>query len=152
MEEEFPIMAFYYEVEIDGNIIRCQEVSGLDVEIEHAPYRSCDSENFHVVQVPGMQKFSGTIVCKKGVIEDDEEFMEMLTEMMEEKEYYALDDKFDITIELFNAEGETVMAWNVVGCTPKKFTSPTLNSMENQIAYETMEFAYDSFIVSADGA
>lgn len=150
-ENEFPILSYYYLVEIDGTPVRFQEVSGLDVEIEYNQYRSGDSEGFHVVNVPGIQKFSGTLVCKKGIFEDDEEIMELISNMLDERENYG-DEKFDISIELMNAEGETVMAWLVEGCAPKKFSSPTLNAMENKIAVETMEFAYDRFTVSSDGS
>lgn len=149
MEEEFPIMAYSYLVEIDGNPIHFQEVSGLDVEIEFAQYPSPDG--FSVVNVPGRQKFSGTLSCKKGIIEEDEEIMEMITNMLDEKENYGEDGKFDISIELLNSDGETIMAWFVEGCAPKKFSAPSFNAMENKIAVETMEFAYDRFTVSSDG-
>lgn len=151
MEEEFPIMSYYYLVEIDGTPIRFQEVSGLDVEIEYEPYRSGGNDGFSIINVPGMQKFSGTLTCKKGIFEDDEEIMELITNMLDEKEHYGEDGKFDISIELLNTEGETIMAWFVEGCAPKKFSSPTFNAMENKIAIETMDFAYDTFAVSSDG-
>lgn len=151
MEDEFPIMSYYYLVEIDGTPIRFQEVSGLEVEIEYAEYRSGDSEGMRVVRVPGIQKFSGTLTCKKGIFEDDEEIMELITNMLDEKENYG-DAKFDILIELLNAEGETIMAWTVDGCAPKKFSAPAFNATKNEIAVETMEFAYDSFNVSSDGS
>jgi phage tail-like protein len=150
MEEEFPIMSYYYIVEIDGNEIRCQEVSGLEVEIEYAQYRSGGVDGFLAVNTPGIQKFSGTLVCKKGVFEDDEEMMELITNMLDEKEHYG-EEKFDISVELLNHEGETVMAYLVEGCAPKKFTAPAFNAMENKIAVETMEFSYDRFSVSSDG-
>ena len=150
MEEEFPIMSHYYLVEIDGNPIRCQEVTGLEVEIEYAQYRSGGVDGFIVANTPGIQKFSGVLTCKKGVFEDDEEMMELITNMLEEKEHYG-EEKFDITVELLNHTGETVMAYLVEGCAPKKFTAPTFNAIENKIALETMEFSYDKFTVSSDG-
>jgi len=152
MEEDAPMMSYYYLVEIDGNPIRFQEVSGLDVEIEYAQYRSGGSDGFSAINVGGIQKFSGTLTCKKGIFEDDEEIMELITNMLDEKEHYGEDGKFDITIELLNTDGDTVMAWAVEGCAPKKFSSPAFNAMENKIAVETMEFIYDSFTVSSDGA
>lgn len=151
MEEmEFPIMSYYFEVEIDGNPIRCQEVSGLEVEIEYAQYRSGGVDGFQVANTPGIQKFSGTLVCKKGVMEEDEDMMELINNMLEEKEHYG-EEKFDILVQLLNHEGEPVMAYVVEGCAPKKFTAPTFNAMENKLAIETMEFSYDRFTVSSDG-
>ncbi|MEL7003824.1 MAG: phage tail protein, partial [Bacteroidota bacterium] len=79
MEEEYPMMAYHYLVEIDGTEVRFQEVSGLDVEIEYTKYRSGDNEYFRTINVAGMQKFSGTLVCKKGIFEDDEELMEFMS-------------------------------------------------------------------------
>lgn len=152
MEEEYPMMAYHYLVEIDGTEVRFQEVSGLDVEIEYTKYRSGDNEYFRTINVAGMQKFSGTLVCKKGIFEDDEELMEFMSNMLEEKEFYEEDSKFDISVELLNPQGETIMAWSIEGCAPKKLSAPAFNSMENQIAVETMEFSYDSFTVSSDGS
>ena len=145
------LTTFHFLVEIDGTEMRFSEVSGLDVEIEHAQYRSGDSEGFNVVNVPGVQKYSGTLTCKKGIIEDDEELLEMLTAMLDERENYNGEDKFDISIELLNPEGETARVWLVEGCAPKKFTSPTFNATKNEIAFETIEFSYDSFVLSSDG-
>lgn len=151
MEEAHPVTAFHYLVEIDGTELQFQEVSGLEVEIEQTTYRSGDNGLLHTINIPGMKKFTGTLVCKKGIFEDDEELMEFMTDMLEENGYYDLDSKFDISVELMNANGETIMAWLVEGCTPKKLSAPTFNALENQIAVETMEFSYDSFTVSSDG-
>ena len=152
MEEEYPMMAYHYLVEIDGTEVRFQEVSGLEVEIEYSPYRSGDNGTLHTINVAGMQKYTGTLICKKGIFEEDEELMEFMTNMLEEKEFYDEDSKFDISVELLNATGETVMAWMIEGCAPKKLSAPSFNSMENAIAVETMEFSYDSFTVSSDGS
>lgn len=150
-EGEFPLLRFYFRVEIDGNPISFQEVTGLEMEVETVPYRHGDSENFYSVNIPGLVKFP-PLVCKKGIIEDDEELMDFMVNMIEEKEYYDPENKFDISIEMLNPEEETVLAWLVEGAIPRKLSTPGFNSTANEIAIEEMEFIYDSIKISTDGA
>lgn len=151
MEDEFPILSFYYEVEIDGTTISFQEVSGLETEVESVTYRHCDSDNFYPINIPGMVKHP-PLVCKKGIVEDDEELLELMEEMIAEKEFYGHDDKFDISINLMNPEGEPVMSWTIEGAFPRKLSTPSLNASTNEIAFEVMEFTYDHLKASTDGA
>ncbi len=148
MDEDFPVLSFYFEVEINDEAISFQEVTGLKVEIEGATYRHGDSENFHLVHIPGMVSYP-PLVCKKGIIEDDEELIDLMEEMIEEKGHYNHDDKFDITVSLMNPEGETVVSWAIEGAYPKSLSTPSLNATTNEIALEEIEFVYDRLTVNA---
>ena len=41
-----------------------------------------------------------------------------------------------------DAAGNTVVAWNLVGVYPVRWTGPTLDVGGNQVAYETLELAH----------
>lgn len=149
--EEYPILAFYFRVEINGTEISFQEVSGLKAKVGFAKYRHGDSENFHAINVPGIVEFD-PLVCRKGLIEDDENLTELFNDMFEEKAYYNQEDKFDMEVEVLNPDGEVVMAYLIEGAFPEEISGPKLNALANEIAIEEMVFRYDSMKVSNDGA
>jgi phage tail-like protein len=45
-------------------------------------------------------------------------------------------------IKVMDASGSTVVAWNLTGVYPAKWTGPTLDVGGNQVAYETLELAH----------
>ena len=45
-------------------------------------------------------------------------------------------------IAVMDAAGNTVVAWNLVGVYPVRWTGPTLDVGGNQVAYETLELAH----------
>ncbi len=45
-------------------------------------------------------------------------------------------------IRVMDASGSTVVAWNLVGVYPTKWTGPTLDVGGNQVAFETLELAH----------
>jgi len=45
-------------------------------------------------------------------------------------------------IRVMDAGGSTVVAWNLTGVYPTKWTGPSLDVGGNQIAYETLELAH----------
>ena len=45
-------------------------------------------------------------------------------------------------IKVMDASGATVVAWNLTGVYPTKWTGPTLDVGGNQVAFETLELAH----------
>jgi phage tail-like protein len=45
-------------------------------------------------------------------------------------------------IAVMDASGSTIVAWNLIGVYPAKWTGPTLDVAGNQVAYETLELAH----------
>jgi phage tail-like protein len=45
-------------------------------------------------------------------------------------------------IKVMDASGATVVAWNLTGVYPAKWTGPTLDVAGNQVAYESLELAH----------
>ena len=45
-------------------------------------------------------------------------------------------------IRVMDAAGNTVVAWNLVGVYPVRWTGPTLDVGGNQVAFETLELAH----------
>ena len=74
---------------------------------------------------------------------DDEECLELFKAIVEDKEYYTQDDRFDITVSLLDEQGEAVMSWDLTNCFPIKYSGTDLKSDANEVAIESIEFAYE---------
>ena len=138
---QWPIAKFHFRVDVDGTEISCQEVSGLEQNTEVIEYRHGDSEVFSPIKMAGLVKTSN-LVLKKAVFSDDDRFIELFNKLYE-KEHYSQEDRMEILVELLDESGETVMSWNIVNAFPIKLTGPDLKSDANEVAVESLEFAYE---------
>lgn len=141
-EGMWPVAKFHYEVEIDGTPISFQEVSGLETETTVIEYRHGDSEIFSPNKSAGLIKTSN-LVLKKGIFHDDEDSLEFWKAITEEKAYYTQDDRMDIVVSLLDEQGEAVMSCNLTSCFPIKYSFTDLKSDANEVAIESIEFAYE---------
>lgn len=146
-QDQWPIAAFHFEVEIEGETISFQEVSGLDQEAQVIEYRHGDSELFTTIKKAGLVKTSN-LSLKKGVFEDDDRLIEMFQKIYEKDYYGDEESRLDITVNLLDETGETVMTWNCHRCVPIKLTAPTMKSTDNNVAIEGIEFAYEEITAS----
>jgi phage tail-like protein len=125
-----------------------QEVSGLDQEAQIIEYRHGDSELFSTIKRPGLVKTSN-LVLKKGVFASDDRLIEIFNKIYE-KEYYGEEgDRLDISVQLLDETGDVVMAWNIHRAVPVKLSGPTMKSDGNEVAIETIEFAFESITAEA---
>jgi phage tail-like protein len=141
-QDQWPISAFHFRVEIEGEQISFQEVSGLDQEAQVIEYRHGDSELFTTIKKAGLIKTSN-LVLKKGVFESDDRLIEMFQKLYEKDYYGDEDSRLDITVHLLDETGEMVMGWNCHRCVPVKLTAPTMKSDSNEVAIESIEFVYE---------
>lgn len=138
----WPVPKFHFEVEIDGEVVSFQEVTGLESQTEVIEYRHGDAEVFSPTKMAGLVKTSN-LVCKKGVFHDDEMSLEWWKAITEEKAYYTQDDRMDIVVTLLDEQGEAVMSANLTNCFPIKYSFTDLKSDANEVSIESIEFAYE---------
>jgi len=150
-EGQWPVPKFHFRVTIADEQISFQEVSGLETTVEVIEYRHGDSEVFSTIKSAGMVK-TGTLVCKKGVFTDDDRLLEFFNQIYEKDYYGEEDSRMDILVELLDETGETVMGWNIERAFPIKFSGTDLKSDANEVAIESVEFAYESIRTSLDGS
>ena len=149
-EDQWPVAKFHFRVTLDGEQVSFQEVSGLEASTEVIEYRHGDSEIFSPIKMAGIVK-TGTLALKKGIFESDDRMLELFNRIYEKNYYSDADSRMDILIELLDETGETVMTWNVSNAFPVKFTGTDLKSDANEIAIESLEFAYESIETSLTG-
>jgi phage tail-like protein len=121
----------------DGRSIRGSfaEVSGLDVEVTPIEYRN-GSEDITVRKMPGLKKFSN-ITLKRGVV-GDTTLWEWIKTVLDGRVQRA-----DGTITLLDESRQPVMTWKFRRAWPCKWTGPTLNAKNNEVALETLEICHE---------
>ncbi len=112
------------------------EVSGLEVEVPAIEYRN-GSEDITVRKVPGLKKFAN-ISLKRGIT-GDVDFWNWITEAMNGHVH-----RTEGSIMLLDENRREVMRWNFVRGWPCKFTGPSFNAANNEIAMETLEICVEN--------
>ncbi|MGB5758408.1 MAG: phage tail protein [Acidimicrobiales bacterium] len=107
------------------------EVGGLEVEVPAIEYRN-GSDDITVRKIPGLKKFTN-LTFKKGIT-GDVEFWNWIVEAMNGQV-----NRTEGSIILLDENRQEVMRWNFRRGWPCKFTGPTLNAANNEVAMETLE-------------
>lgn len=107
------------------------EASGLEAEIVAMEYRN-GSEEMRLRKLPGLAKYK-TVTLKRGVIGD-------LTFWNWIRRGITGDlQRVEGSIVLKNEAGQEVMRWNFERAWPSKYTGPSLNAKNSEVALETLE-------------
>ena len=127
---------FNFLVEIDG-IKRAafQECSGLDSTVDVIEHRE-GGENTTMRKLPGMTKYSN-ITLKWGMTDDRDLY-----------DWHRRIIRGDIerkngSIVLLNRLGAEVARWNFVRAWPSKWTGPTFNAEQSEVAVHQMEIVHE---------
>ncbi len=141
---KIPQATFHFRVDIGGDIMSFQEVSGLEAELEIEEI-SEGGENAFKHRLPKAVKYNN-LVLKRGYIAKDNDLVDWFT--------YSIQDAFEggltrkpILIHLLDELGNETISWNVVNAYPVKWSMSNLNSQASEIAIESLEFAYQSFTI-----
>ncbi len=137
-----PYGGYNFVVEItgispDGKAVKgafC-EVSGLDVEVPPIEYRN-GSEDITMRKIPGLKKFTN-LTLKRGLI-GDLAFWNWVVEGMNGKV-----QRVEGSVALLDENRKEVMRWNFRRAWPSKYTGPSLNAKNNEIAMESLEISHE---------
>lgn len=144
MPEQYPLPAFHFTVEWQGQRAGFTEISGLNQELQVIEYREGSSPEYAATKMPGIPKLSD-ISCKRGVIASDNEFYDWLSTVRMNKI-----ERRDLVISLLNEEHQPVMVWNVQSAFPIKIEGPALKSTGNEAAIEGLTLAHAGVTVQND--
>jgi phage tail-like protein len=131
-----PYRGFNFLVEIDG-ITRAgfQECSGLDSSTDLVEYREGADPN-HKRKLTGLNTFSN-ITLKRGITDSDELWQ------WRQSAVNGVPERKNGSIILLDATGNEKVRWNFHNAWPTKWTGPTFNATDNNIAVETLELAHE---------
>jgi len=143
MGNYYPPVSFYFEVKIAGdsteNDASFAEVSGLDAERDVVEVKE-GGENRFSHRLPDRAK-SGNLVLKRGILVSASPLFDWCKEVFESDLEKTVKPK-DINVSLLDPDGSPLITWNVTHAWPVKWALAAFNAKANEIAMETLEFAY----------
>ena len=142
--QTWPIPTFHFSVKIGGSELLCQEVSGLDAEVDVVEYRNGNNPSFSVVEMPGLKKYSD-ITMKKGMFKGDQALYDFFTKIQ-----MNTVEKQTITISLIDSDLKTpLFIWTLTNAFPKKVTGASLNAKTSEAAIEEIVLAHEGLTMEA---
>lgn len=131
-----PFGAFNFWVEIEGLVVGgFTEVSGLQVEVETMALRE-GGLNGYVHQLAGPARYPQNLTLKRGLTTNDS-FWPWCQDV-----FNGTIKRRNSTIYLFDQNGASVMAWNIVEAYPVRWSGPDLRAQGSEVAFETVELAH----------
>ena len=117
------------------------EVSGLEVSIEAIPYRN-GNEDITTRMLTGLKSYS-RLTCKRGAT-GHVEFWNWIKSALDGQVQRA-----DGSIILQDENQTEVMRWNFSRAWPRKYTGPTFNASNNEIALESVDICVEELTLDA---
>lgn len=147
MSEFYPPVSFYFQVSVQGGSgsdTSFKEVSGLSVEMGLEEIAE-GGVNGYKHRVPTTAKYSN-LVLKRGLVAKNSALATWCTSTLGGNLEETIETK-TVIVKLLDENGSPLKSWNFVNAWPVKWAMSDLNSMNNEIAVETLELAFSYFEV-----
>jgi phage tail-like protein len=131
-----PACRFYVEVDGVSQAV-FSEVSGLAMEVAVEDVEEGGNNNF-VHKMPGRCKV-GNVTLKRGLT-NSKDFLEWTLKMANG----TIQPK-QVTVIMYNVNGQPAMKWIFRGAFPVKWTGPQFKADDSSAAIESIELAHDGF-------
>ncbi len=138
----YPFKKYNYRVEIDSiDVAAFSEVSGFDASVDVIEYREGTEAINSPRKMPGLTKY-GNVTLKWGMTENLS-FYEWVSGISSGTKATAEDRVQDITIYLQDDAHNDIASWTLVNAWPCKYTAPDFNASSSEIAFESVELAFE---------
>ncbi len=142
MSRNYPPVSFHFEVEFEGfgsgSNAGFQEISGIDATIGEFTYEE-GGENRFVHRLPDRVTYDN-LEMKRGIVKGSE----LIGWFREAVEQYKFKPT-GIMVKLLNEEHEPLEAWSFIQAYPVKWSVSAFNATQNEVAVESIEFAFQYF-------
>jgi len=151
-QEYYPPPGFRFTVTVVGSAAALAALSGADasfqevsgIQSEFASEEVIEGgENRFAHQLPRHGKYSN-LVLKRGVVTGDSFLNEWCGQTIGSRLSTPIIPQ-NLVVTLLNENGNPLIVWGFVNTYPIKWDISTMNSMDNAILTETMEFSYNYF-------
>ena len=144
----YPLKKYNYRVEIaDIDVAGFSEVSGFDASIDVIEYREGTERINSPRKMPGLTKY-GNVTLKWGMTESMS-FFEWVQGISNGDKAAAEARCQDVTIYLQDDNQDDVANWTLVNAWPCKYTAPDFNASSSEVAFESVEFAFEEMLRNA---
>lgn len=141
----YPAVSFYFSVDFDGAEYAFKEVSGLEVELEVEEIKG-GGNNLYNHRVPSRTKYNN-LILKRGAVPNGSRLHSWIENSIQYNTMGVVDPK-NIWVSLLDeATGTPTTTWVIINAYPIKWKYADLNAEESSILMETIEFAYERFMV-----
>ena len=143
---EYPPVAFYFKLSFGGvgSLLDAsfKEVSGISMEMDTEEITE-GGNNRYKHRVPTSTKYPN-LVLKRGYVPIASTLISWCEDTFGGGLSTTIKTK-TIMVSLLNEYGLPLKSWNFVNAWPVKWSASDLNSMNNEILIETLEFSYSYF-------
>ena len=126
-----------------------EEVSGIEVEFGTEEVAE-GGENRFVHRLPKQAKYP-PLVLKRGVVTRDSVLGEWVGATLSSTLSLPIVTQ-SLLVMLLGPNGDPLIAWGFANAYPLKWRTDSLNSMENEVLTESLEFSYNYFIRTTLGS
>lgn len=137
IKKEYPLLAYRFHVNFDGQAMAFSEVSGLQIEYQTITY----FDNFGPKYMPGMSN-PINFTLSKGVIKGESTFYTWINSTK-----HNVINKKDFTISLLDEEDKPVVVWSVQNAFPIKLSAPSFDAKTSEVAIDSLDLMADSLKV-----
>lgn len=131
-----PMGGFRFRVRIAGlDVAEFSECGGLDYTVRYDEVRE-GGQNEFVHRLPGRIEY-GNLTLKRGYVRGVDFFRWCRTVFNR-----STIERKQVTVALVDQQGKEVTSWTFLDAYPTKWTGPSLQAGEGQIAFESIELAH----------
>lgn len=150
MSEIYPPVAFYFQLSFSGVTDKAEasfkDVSGISVE--RGMEEITEGGNPYIHRVPTYVKFPN-LVLKRGLLAKNSTIAKWCIDPTKSVGIFPLNlesiETKTIIVKLLNEKGVPLKSWSFVNAWPVKYSISDFNSINNEIAIESLEFSYSYF-------
>lgn len=138
----FPMPAYNFRVSRGAEVFGCKQVSGLTMQYDTITYKHGLSWSEGAYHLPGMLQ-PVNITLEKGIIRKGSMMLNWITSIRMNEV-----DRHDLTIDLCDEEGNSVVSWRVTDAFPTQLEAPTFDAETSQVAFERISLMASSVQIS----
>ena len=140
MQELHTAQSLRFRVKIDGgnNLGDWSKCDGLSVEYDVFEYKE-GGENAFIHRIPGRVKYQN-IKLTRPINKESKQVADWIASLKRSVKRQTAE------ISALDPEGQAIVTWNLEGIYPVRWTGPSLDIGNNQIANETLELAHNGFL------
>jgi len=131
-------LRFRVKIDGDGDLGNWSKCDGLSVEYEVFEYKE-GGENAFIHRIPGRAKYQN-IKLTRPINKDSKKVADWIAKLKIEVRRQTAE------ITALDSEGNPIATWNLEGVYPVRWSGPSLDIGNNQVANETLELAHNGFL------
>jgi len=139
---QYPPVAFRFKLSYKNKDYAFQEVSGISSKLEYDLVGS-GGENRFKYRLPKVGKYED-LVLKRGLVPKESALAKWCHETIT-ADFNLWISTSDLSLSLLDEEGSPLESWNFKNAYPIGWKVSDLNSQDNKIVVEQMEFAFNYF-------